>query len=191
MVSCSVEECSKPVKALGLCQNHYMQWRRTGKGEPARVKVRRPCSIEGCDKLSRGYGLCSMHYTRWRNYGDPQFVKVHRGDPLASFHQKVAIAGPGDCWTWTGSTDAGGYGTFSVAGTTHGAHRWFYLQSGGTIPDGHELDHLCHTRDESCAGGPNCLHRRCVNPAHLEPVLPRENWARSRHPVAIKVRERE
>lgn len=182
MTSCSTEGCSEPVKAFGWCATHYMQWRRTGKGEPVRVKTRKPCSIKDCDKLSRGHGLCSKHYTRLRNHGDPERVKVYRDNPEASFWQKVASGGPGECWQWTGSCDPGGYGTFGVRGKTVGAHRWSYLHHVGPIVGGYELDHLCHTRDESCPGGPTCLHRRCVNPAHLEPVPPRENWARSNAP---------
>ncbi len=46
-----------------------------------------------------------------------------------------------------------------------GAHRVAYELSVADIPDGLELDHLCRVR-------------HCVNPSHLEPVTPHENWAR-------------
>lgn len=39
----------------------------------------------------------------------------------------------------------------------------------------------CHTRDLTCSGGP-CAHRRCVNPAHLEPVSEGVNVRRGRGP---------
>ncbi|MGD9880390.1 MAG: HNH endonuclease [Dehalococcoidia bacterium] len=60
------------------------------------------------------------------------------------------------------------------------AHRWAYEHFIGPIPDGMGLDHLCHTADKSCRGGRECLHRRCVNPAHLEPVTSVINLHRSR-----------
>lgn len=46
------------------------------------------------------------------------------------------------------------------------AHRWFYEQLVGDIPEGYEVDHLCKVTS-------------CVNPAHLEAVTKRENVARS------------
>lgn len=45
-------------------------------------------------------------------------------------------------------------------------------------PSGLELDHLCHTNSQECTGGDTCLHRRCVNPDHLEPVTHRVNTIR-------------
>lgn len=46
------------------------------------------------------------------------------------------------------------------------------------IPDDLQIDHLCHTDDPGCLGGNDCPHRRCVNPAHLEPVTPQGNSLR-------------
>ena len=84
------------------------------------------------------------------------------------------------CWHFTGTINqANNYGT--CRGT--GAHRYFYEQMVGPIPDGMHIDHMCHVPGE-CAGGFSCLHRRCVNPAHLEPVTPRENVLRSNSFVA-------
>jgi len=45
------------------------------------------------------------------------------------------------------------------------AHRVAWELTNGPIPDGHELDHLCRTRN-------------CVNPGHLEPVTRAVNCAR-------------
>ena len=47
----------------------------------------------------------------------------------------------------------------------------------GPIPEGMTIDHRCHDR-ASCSGGPACLHRRCVNPAHLELATQRDNMLR-------------
>lgn len=77
------------------------------------------------------------------------------------------------CWLWTGYTNARGYGQFYTgAGKKLSAHIVAYLITGGIVPPGLELDHLC--RNPSC-----------VNPAHLEPVTHRENMLRG-HNVASR-----
>ncbi len=86
------------------------------------------------------------------------------------FRQRLSIA-PNGCWLWTGHVHSrSGYGTLRVDKRIIRAHRYSYEAQVGPIPEGLNLDHLCHTRDQDCAGGPTCLHRRCVNPDHLEPV---------------------
>lgn len=74
------------------------------------------------------------------------------------------------CWTWLGSLDRYGYGGFWVkedgGWVKHKAHRVSYWLFVGPIPDGLQIDHLCR-------------NRRCVNPAHLEPVTQQENARRS------------
>lgn len=91
---------------------------------------------------------------------------------------------PTGCWLWQGPRLPSGYGGFTwreggrVRGTP--AIRAAYRIAVGPIPKGHQLDHLCHTADEACTGGPTCPHRPCVNPSHLEPVTPLENARRSR-----------
>lgn len=74
-------------------------------------------------------------------------------------------------WIWTGAT-AKGYGMAWSGQTTEaghylpeGAHRAMYRMLVGEIPAGMQIDHLCRTP-------------LCVNPAHLEPVTPRENVRR-------------
>lgn len=80
----------------------------------------------------------------------------------------------GDCWPWTGRIDRHGYGRYHEAKL---AHRVVYELLVGPIPDGLQLDHLCHTHSD-CKGGPTCRHRRCVNPIHLEVVTDAENRSR-------------
>lgn len=76
----------------------------------------------------------------------------------------------GFCWLWSGSTTTNikytGYGRLGFQRKIHFAHRRVYELLVGPIPEGHELDHLCKI---TC----------CVNPDHLEPVIPRENKLRS------------
>lgn len=76
------------------------------------------------------------------------------------------------CWTWVGGKlvkPTGSYGMLRVGRVGSQkykrAHRVSYEHFVGTIPDGLELDHLCH----------NTL---CINPAHLEPVTHTENMRR-------------
>lgn len=71
----------------------------------------------------------------------------------------------GPCWIWTSNRNKFGYGQF-WAGHPVRAHRWAYIYYKGAIPDGLDLDHLCHVRN-------------CVNPDHLEAVTTRENLMRS------------
>ena len=76
------------------------------------------------------------------------------------------------CWLWTAAT-SNGYGNFRVKdGQNVSAHRIAYVAEHGDVPQGLELDHLCR-------------NRRCVNPAHLEPVTRRENVLRGRLPEAM------
>jgi hypothetical protein len=74
-----------------------------------------------------------------------------------------------------------------VGGKNAYAHRVAYELLIGAVPNDLTLDHLCHTRDAACPGGRTCPHRRCVNPAHLEPVSGRVNRLRGRSPAAANV----
>lgn len=87
--------------------------------------------------------------------------------------------GWGGCILRTVGIDRDGYGLIRESGgKTRRAHRVAYELLVGPIADGFHLDHLCHTVDVSCPGGPGCLHRRCINPWHLEPVTSLENSLR-------------
>jgi hypothetical protein len=67
---------------------------------------------------------------------------------------------------WTAGAIAQGYGGFHPAkGVMVLAHRYAYEALIGPIPAGLVIDHLCRVR-------------RCVNPAHLEPVTNEENLSR-------------
>jgi len=72
-----------------------------------------------------------------------------------------------------------GYVQLRTKGKQYKGHIIVWEHEVGTIPEGMTLDHMCHNADLSCSGGPKCLHRRCVNVKHLEPVLPAVNTSRA------------
>lgn len=113
--------------------------------------------------------------------------RVHNKAPLADrMAYRIDGSGGADaCWPWTGVIDPKGYGHLRDQGRWLLAHRVAYTLMRGPIPDGMQLDHLCHTRDVACQAARQCFHRRCVNPAHLEPVSLRENRRRGR-PALIR-----
>lgn len=82
------------------------------------------------------------------------------------------VKSPG-CWEWIGSISKWGYGIWQPhRGVSLRAHRVSYEATVGPIPDGLVLDHLCR-------------NKRCVNPAHLEPVTDRVNTLRGVGPSAV------
>ncbi len=107
--------------------------------------------------------------------GDHRDMRGGAGE-AERFWARVAVGDPDACWPWIGVGFSKGYGRFE----NQGAHRMAYELAVGPIPEGLEIDHVCHSQDLTCAGGDTCPHRRCVNPAHLEAVTHRQNVLRGR-----------
>lgn len=79
---------------------------------------------------------------------DPGFFEKHR--------DKIALAGPTECWLWTAGKGADGYGIVRVNGRSRGAHRESHeAENGAGSAAGFVVRHRCDTP-------------ACVNPAHLE-----------------------
>jgi hypothetical protein len=72
------------------------------------------------------------------------------------------------CILWSHSKNSAGYGQLKINGKFVLAHRFYYEQKYGLIPEGLVIDHLCRTT-------------ACINPDHLEPVTNVENIRRGKH----------
>lgn len=89
---------------------------------------------------------------------------------------------PHDCWRWRGALRRG-YGTFWLNGRNVQAHVVAYTALIGKVPDGFQLDHVCHD-PRLCQLADDCPHRACVNPDHLQVATHRSNSLRSGNPMA-------
>ena len=175
-MNCNVADCPKQAWSRGLCSTHYNQWRK-GKPLPANESLRyaplAECSIEGCHGAVIGWGWCRKHYFRWKRNGDPLALR-RWAPPEVRFWRQVDKNGPipdirpdlGPCWLWTGGgSSKSAYGLFEVSykdKDRRGAHVYAYQLQVGSIPDGHQVDHLCFVP-------------KCVRGSHLEAVTCTEN----------------
>lgn len=100
-----------------------------------------------------------------------------RGDHAAQVTTLISVM-PNGCWHYTGYIAPTGYGQ---VGRNLPAHRVAWeVANGRPATKGMHVDHQCHNLDAACNDDNDCLHRRCVNPAHLELVTPRINLIRGK-----------
>lgn len=97
-------------------------------------------------------------------------VLAYRNRGAAPLYDVDPVLG---CWNWKGALTRDGYArsTRGADGRQHNRYRIEFERAKGPIAAGMQLDHLCR-------------NRRCINPAHLEPVTAGEN---SRRGVAAKL----
>lgn len=101
--------------------------------------------------------------------------------PVDRIMARVERVTESGCWVFMGGLTTGGYSHIGVRVAPRQrkqlqGHRVTYEHFRGPIPAGHELDHLCRVK---------C----CVNPAHLQPVLHRENVLRGAGKAADNARK--
>ncbi|UYL88350.1 HNH endonuclease [Arthrobacter phage EvePickles] len=73
------------------------------------------------------------------------------------------------CWEWTGTKLDSGYGVLTIHPKMFKAHRLAYMWAKGHIPDGLQVDHICH-------------NPACVRPAHLRLVTNKQNQENRKGP---------
>ena len=125
-----------------------------------------------------------MHYQRWRKLQGHSFVPLEKTESERFWESVDKTSSAEGCWLWTGSVHPSGYATFFVNGGSprlQKAHRYMYALVVGPIPEGTEVDHTCHTKDCPTPGFGD-IHRRCVNPSHLEAVTRSVNITRGQSP---------
>ena len=120
------------------------------------------CSVVTCDRESGETGLCLTHRARQRSgksLDSP--IRDRASKPIADrFWPKVDKSG--ECWLWTALLDRAGYGRFRMGNQMRLAPRVAWEMEEGEIPEGMEIDHLCH-------------NPACVNTGHLATVTRRQN----------------
>lgn len=181
---------------------HYERWKSHGDfttvKKPGNPRSLGNCQIDDgkgpCGRPAVAKDLCGKHYQRWAKFGDPTVTKLDRDrTPEERFWEKVDKNGPapegfpelGPCWLWTAALREG-YAAFSVKHRHIDGHLFAYRSFVGEVPEGLQLDHICHSvSTATCSGGEQCVHRRCVNPVHLEPVTGLTNVMRGLSPHAI------
>lgn len=105
-------------------------------------------------------------------------VKYIKGTPTERLFAYIKVQDNG-CWEWIGYVSKNGYGSIKFERKVVPAHRFSYQIFKGPIPEGMDLDHICHD-PKTCDGGKSCPHRRCVNPDHLEPTTDAVNCSKER-----------
>lgn len=129
---------------------------------PSPIKT---CSAADCGKPHLARALCASHYGKLSRAGQlpplqhPNRQSTPHANPEQRFWAKVNKSS--ECWEWTGSRSRG-YGYFYLGGKQVPAHRFAHEQRTGPIPEGLEIDHICH-------------NRACVKPDHLRAATGKQN----------------
>lgn len=164
---CSVEGCGKEVIAKGLCNPHYRRLKKGGDPYTDDTPVQiygAMCAV--CGEKAYGKRLCKKHYDKSRR-GTLFVTRTEPGSVLKWLDDHKEYDGD-DCLMWPFSRSrVTGFGTLTVKGRSHRAHRLMCELAHGSAPE--DNLHAAH----SCGKG----HLGCVNPKHLRWATPIENAA--------------
>lgn len=164
-----------------MCRRCYQRRWRNGTLPPPPPPNTCRINDEECAGGYEGKGLCKRHYHRQYASGSTTVRTLRTAPDDVRYRANVDRRGQDECWPWTAAiVKTTGYGQFYWDGRHVSAHIAGWELATGLIPAGFWIDHVCHNRDSSCAGGATCTHRACQNPLHWEGVKPGVNLARSR-----------
>lgn len=141
------------------------------------------CEASECERPVRKLRWCSTHYQRFVKHGDANIVTRLQPD-RDSYDDLIrrGITRAGECLLSNASKSSNGYRFTRVKQKTYLLHRVSYEKWHGPIPDGHVVDHMCHNEAAArgeCDGREDCIHKACVNPAHLRAVTSSVNTTAS------------
>lgn len=117
-------------------------------------------------------------------------AESQRPAPVMVHNPALDLSKP--CIQAPGHRDSGGYAEVTLIGRAEKrtrAHRMAYEREYGPVPPGLAIDHACHNEDADCHGGASCLHRGCIEPAHLRAVSNRVNTLAGKGFVAKNARK--
>ncbi len=122
----------------------------------------------GCGRMTR-HAPYTSKARGWVKGRPLRYLHGHGSrDPNRPEYRVVDRGYETPCWVWQKTImRPRGYGTTHHNGKSVMAHRWYYEQHKGPIPEGLHIDHLCRVN-------------ACVNPDHLEAVTCKENLRRGK-----------
>lgn len=103
----------------------------------------------------------------WFAHEPIRYVARHKGRTAGKGYIIKDMGYSSPCWIYQGYISPDGYGMRWLDGKHKNAHRAFYEEQHGPVPDELHCDHLCRIR-------------ACVNYDHVEPVAPAENSRRGK-----------
>ena len=109
--------------------------------------ARKICKEPGCVKPVKARGWCSTHHRRWLRHGHTRCTRVTiRSVNDFIQHIDLVMVDPklGHCHEFLGNSQQG-YGRVWM-GRRWQAHRLAWTMAVGPIPDGMQVNHLCHNR---------------------------------------------
>jgi hypothetical protein len=146
------------------------------------------CWVPSCREASWKWGMCPSHHRSWKEIFPRKGITL-RGKSMEERFWFYIQKGAGsvlqeefgareDCWVWTGSLEAGGYGAIGVDRSFRRTHL-VSLELAGRFPrEDQQADHLCRFRP-------------CANPDHLEAVTQLVNIHRGQGPAAVSAKRDE